>query len=234
MSFSLSVVLVDKVYNHFQHGVLFLSTAFRYHQGERHQGIVCYALGAVFIVKDAIAIEKPQEQRGSDTFVAIAEGVVLGDKVKQHGCLLFNRGIKVLASEGLVYLPDGAFERVVFLIAEKRAASELLMKLANHLHGIFVSGMKGCPGCGLFYRQLLIVVTVERIERISIVHYDIEQRTAVLGQPLLILDSTSQHLDQLAEFIELLTGYALIDGITLKQVLLQDFVCPNAELGTSF
>lgn len=32
MSFSLSVVLVDKVYNHFQHGVLFLSTAFRYHQ----------------------------------------------------------------------------------------------------------------------------------------------------------------------------------------------------------
>lgn len=76
MSFSLSVVLVDKVYNHFQHGVLFLSTAFRYHQGERHQGIVCYALGAVFIVKDAIAIEKPQEQRGSDTFVAIAEGLV--------------------------------------------------------------------------------------------------------------------------------------------------------------
>ena len=62
-SFSLSVVLVDKVYNHFQHGVLFLSTAFRYHQGERHQGIVCDALGAVFIVKDAIAIEKPQEQQ---------------------------------------------------------------------------------------------------------------------------------------------------------------------------
>ena len=94
--------------------------------------------------------------------------------------------------------------------------------------------MKGCPGCGLFYRQLLIVVTVERIECISIVHHDIEQRTAVLGQPLLILDSTSQHLDQLAEFIELLTGYALIDGITLKQVLFQNFVCPNAELGTSF
>lgn len=93
-SFSLSVVLVDKVYNHFQHGVLLLSTAFRYHQGERHQGIVCDALGAVFIVKDAIAIEKPQKQRGGDTFVAIAEGMVLGDKVKQHGSLLFNRGIR--------------------------------------------------------------------------------------------------------------------------------------------
>lgn len=108
------------------------------------------------------------------------------------------------------------------------------MKLANHLHGIFVSGMKGCPGCGLFYRQLLIVVTVERIERISIIHHDIEQRTAVLGQPLLILDSTSQHLDQLAEFIELLTGYALIDGITLKQVLFQYLIGPNAESSCIF
>ena len=108
------------------------------------------------------------------------------------------------------------------------------MKLANHLHGIFVSGMKGCPGCGLFYRQLLIVVTVERIECISIVYYDIEQRTAILGQLLLILDSTSQHLDQLAEFIELLAGYALIDGITLKQVLLQYLIGPNAESGCIF
>ncbi|EJX00614.1 hypothetical protein EVA_11284 [gut metagenome] len=56
-------------------------------QGERHQGVVCNTLGAVFIVKDVIAIEKPQKQRGSNTLVAIAEGIILGDKVKQHGCL---------------------------------------------------------------------------------------------------------------------------------------------------
>ena len=139
--------------------------------------------------------------------------------------------IKILASKGLVYLPDGTFERVVFLIAEKRADSELLMQLANRLHGIFVSGIKGCPGCGLFYRQLLIVVTIERIERISIVHYDIKLRTAVLGQLLLIMNSTAKHFHQLAEFIELLAGYALIDDITLKQVLLQYLIGPNAESG---
>lgn len=74
----------------------------------------------------------------------------------------------------------------------------------------------------------------ERIERISIVHYDIEQRTAVLSQLLLILNSTSQHFHQLAEFIELLAGYALIDGITLKQVLLQYLIGPNAESGCIF
>ena len=90
------------------------------------------------------------------------------------------------------------------------------------------------PGVWSFLSSTLIVVTVERIECISIVHHDIEQRTAVLGQPLLILDSTSQHLDQLAEFIELLAGYALIDGITLKQVLFQYLIGPNAESGCIF
>ena len=64
--------------------ILFLCTAFCYHQGESHQSIVRNALGAIFIVENAIAIEKPKEQSRCDTFITIAERMVLGHKVKQH------------------------------------------------------------------------------------------------------------------------------------------------------
>lgn len=86
----ISVVLVDEVDNDFDHGVFFFGAAFGDHQSEGYKCIVGDTLGTVLIIKYAIAVEKPQEQCGCDAFVAVAEGVILGDKVQEHGCLLLD------------------------------------------------------------------------------------------------------------------------------------------------
>ena len=81
----LLVILVYQIHHHLDHHVLLLWAALGYHQGEGHEGAVSNALGAVLAVEDAIVVEEPEEQRGGDTLVAVAEGVVLGDEVEQHG-----------------------------------------------------------------------------------------------------------------------------------------------------
>lgn len=68
-----SVILIDEVDDDFDHCVLFLSAAFGNHEGEGDKGIIGDALGAVLIIKNTIAVEKPEEQCGGNTFVAIAE-----------------------------------------------------------------------------------------------------------------------------------------------------------------
>ena len=67
------IVLVDEVDNDFNHCVLFLGTAFGYHQGEGDEGVVGDAFGAILIVENAVAVEEPQEQCGGNAFVAVAE-----------------------------------------------------------------------------------------------------------------------------------------------------------------
>lgn len=84
------VVFVDEVDDYFYHGVLFFGAAFGYHQGEGNKGVVGDSLGAVFIVKDAVAIEELKEECGGNAFVAVAEGVVLGDEIEEHCCLFFD------------------------------------------------------------------------------------------------------------------------------------------------
>lgn len=84
------IILVDQVNDNFDHGVLFFGTAFGNHQGEGDKGVVGDALGAVLIIKDAVAIEEPQKQSGSNAFVAVAEGMVLGNEIQEHGCLLLD------------------------------------------------------------------------------------------------------------------------------------------------
>ena len=53
--------------------VSFFGAAFGNHQGEGNKGVVGNTLGAVLIIKDAVAIEEPQEQCGGNAFVAVAE-----------------------------------------------------------------------------------------------------------------------------------------------------------------
>lgn len=49
------VVLINKVDDDFDHCVFFFGAAFGDHQGEGDKGIVGNTLGAVLIIKDAIA-----------------------------------------------------------------------------------------------------------------------------------------------------------------------------------
>ena len=55
------VILVDKIDDDFDHCVLFFGAAFGNHQGEGDEGIVGDALGAILVIKNAIAVEEPQE-----------------------------------------------------------------------------------------------------------------------------------------------------------------------------
>ncbi len=87
--FSFLVVLINQVYDNLLHRIFLFRPALGDHQGQGNQGIVGNTLRPVLIVKNAVAVEKPQEQSGGNTFVAIAERMVLGDKIEQHGCLLF-------------------------------------------------------------------------------------------------------------------------------------------------
>lgn len=79
------VVLVDKIDNDFNHHVFFFSPAFGNHESEGDERVICDALVSVRGIENAIAVHKPKEERGGDTFVAIGEGVILGDEIEEHG-----------------------------------------------------------------------------------------------------------------------------------------------------
>ena len=78
----LIVVFVYQVNHNFYHDVLFFCSALSNHQRERNKGAICYALAPVRMIEDVVAVEKPKKQRGGNALVAIAERVVLGNKVE--------------------------------------------------------------------------------------------------------------------------------------------------------
>lgn len=79
--------------HHLHHHIFFLGLALGDHQGQCDQGVVGYALAAILAVEDAVVVEEPQEQCGRNAFVAVAERMVLGDEIQQHGRFLFHARI---------------------------------------------------------------------------------------------------------------------------------------------
>ena len=84
----LSIAFVDQVHYNLYHDILFLCSAFGYHEREGDEGAVGDALGAVLTIKNAVVVHKPKKQSCSDAFVTVTEGMVLGDEIEQHGGLL--------------------------------------------------------------------------------------------------------------------------------------------------
>ena len=91
----LSIVFVDQVYYHFHHDILFLCSAFGYHEREGDEGAVGDAFGTILTVENAVVVHKPKEQSSGDSFISVTEGMVLGDEIEQHGSLLLYTGIEV-------------------------------------------------------------------------------------------------------------------------------------------
>lgn len=110
------IVFVDEVDDDFDHCVLFFGAAFGNHQSEGDEGVVSDALSAILVIKNAVAVEEPQEQCCGNANVAVAEGVVLSNEIQEHGCLFFHRWVKVNAAECLANMTDGAFERVALFV----------------------------------------------------------------------------------------------------------------------
>ena len=87
--------------------------------GERDQRVVGEALVSVFGQQRPVLVEEVQEERGTDAFVAVGEGVVLDDEVEQVRGFFFDTGVDLLAIEGLVDRAEAAFEGLVPLAAEQ-------------------------------------------------------------------------------------------------------------------
>ena len=100
----------------------------------------------------------------SDAFDAVTEEMVLGDEIEQHGGLILYTGVEVHTAKGLIDLPNGALEGVVFLVSEERGVTKLLFQHIDFLHSVLVGGVKGL----LADAQPLIVVVVEGVERIGV------------------------------------------------------------------
>ena len=143
--------------------------AFRNHQREGDEGVVSYSFMSVWAIKYAILLHEPKEEHGSNTFVAIAERMVLHYKIQQHGCLFFYRRIKVLAAKSLIYLSYAASERIIFFICKPSTFAKLHFQGVDGIHGILVGGVeKFLLGC-LLNAQCLIIVAVECVEGIDII-----------------------------------------------------------------
>lgn len=131
-----------QVDNDFHHRVLLFRPALCYKKRDGNECGIVNALVVHVVIENAVLVHEPKEQRSGDTFVAVAEAVVLGDEVKKHSCLLFNCWIKLLTAKSLIYLTDAAFETVVLLISEEVVASELFSEFFKNIHGSFISGME--------------------------------------------------------------------------------------------
>ena len=115
----LLVPLVNQINHNFYHHILLFRLALGNHQSQGYKGVVCQSLGTVLTIEYTIIIEEPKEQRGSNTFVTIAERVVLGDEIKQHGSLLLHAGIEFVATKSLVNLTNTTLEGIIFLVTKE-------------------------------------------------------------------------------------------------------------------
>lgn len=96
----------DEVYHCFHHCILFVGSALGNEEREGHA-------------------------RGGNALVAVAEAMVLRDKIEKHGGFLLDRRIELLSAESLIDLPDAALEAVILLVGKQSAAAELLRSSAS-------------------------------------------------------------------------------------------------------
>ena len=86
----------------------------------------------------------------------------------------------------------------------------------------------------LSHSQSLIVVIIKCVKGVGIIHHNIKQGLILIVLLyLLVLDSTSYHLHQLAQIGNLLTTNLLVDGIAFYEIFLQDAVGPFTKLNTT-
>ena len=75
------VLLIDQINHDFHHHVLFFCFTLCNHQCEGDEGVISQTFGTIRAIENAIVIKEPQEQRGSNALVAIAERVVLCNQI---------------------------------------------------------------------------------------------------------------------------------------------------------
>ena len=120
------IVFVDQVHHNLRHYVLFLRAALGNHQRQGDQRIVVQKARTVSTVKNPIVFQEPKEQESGDTLVTVAERMVFNRQIEQISRLLLNARIEVPPAESLVNCTHRAFERLVLLVGEQLATTELV------------------------------------------------------------------------------------------------------------
>ena len=124
-------------------------------------------------------------------------------------------------------------EGLVFLVSEQVAAAEFGLEATDDFHRIVVCGMKvflaGCP-----YSQILVVVTVQSVQGISIILDDVEDGTdLVVGRGVQVSHRAAHYVHKRLEVIILLLDQVVLDSIAFDEIVLEDRVRPPPELHTS-
>ena len=168
-------ILPHQVHHDFHHHFHVLGAALGNHQRHGNERRISDALGTVGPVQNAVVQQKPQKERCRDAFVAVAERMVLRDKIKEHRRFLFHARVKFHTAEGLVNLPDATLERIVLLVGEQFAAAKLLLEPLNCRHRVLVSRVELFRIGRLTQHKTLVVIIVQRIQRKSVVRHHINK-----------------------------------------------------------
>ena len=156
--------------------------------------------------------------------------MVFNRQIEQISRLLLNARIEVPPAESLVNCAHRAFERLVLLVGEQPAATELVAQHLQCRHRILIGRAERLLRRSGRYLQLLIIVAVERIEAISIVRNHAQQPDRLGFRNLLRSQDIGEQADGLFQLLQLLGFRLIIDGITLYKVLFQHLVRPDAKL----
>ena len=198
------VVLIYQIHHHLRHHILLLRAALGDHQRQGDQCVVVQKARAVGTVEDAVVLQKPQEQKRRDAFVTVAEQVVLDCQVEQIGRFILD----AWTAEGLVNRTHRAFERLVLLEGEQLAAAELVAQHLQRLHRILIGRMKRFLRRGCRNLQLLIVITIERVEAISVVRNHAQQPDRLGFRNILCSQNIGEQADGLFQLLQPL-GFGL-------------------------
>lgn len=90
--------------------------------------------------------------------------------------------------------------------------------------------MKRFLGRSSRHFQLLVIVTVERIETVSIVRNHAQQPNRFGSRNIFRSQDIGEQTDSLFQFLQLLDLRLTVDGIAFYKVLFQDLVRPDTEL----
>ncbi len=108
----------QKIHNQPDHQLLLPWITLGNQQGQGHQSVVVDA----GLIEQVVFLEEQQEKESADPLVAVAEGMILDDKVKKVGSLFFHAGVEFPVAEGLVEVADDPLQMMLPLLAEQSGA----------------------------------------------------------------------------------------------------------------
>ena len=159
--------------------------------------------------------------------------MILHDKIEKHCGFFFNAWIKFLSTECLINGVDRAFERLILFVSKQVTTSELFLQKVNGFHCFFIGGTKFFSRSRGVYFQLLVIVFIKRIQTVSVIGNHTQESIGLIQRQLFVFDDVRKKTYGALQVCQLGSFDLLINGVTLNQIVFQDFVRPDTELGAT-